>query len=68
MTSSTNGISKPSAFALEYTSLAVGPLAINVQLDKEEGGLLLTMPAESITEIQYTPVAPPATAQQAKAP
>ena len=28
VTSSTNGISKPSAFALEYTSLAVGPLAI----------------------------------------
>ena len=51
----------------------VGPLAINVQLDKEEGGLLLTMPADSITEIKYTPVesvpvAPPATAQQAKAP
>src|SRR5215213_4545362 len=28
VTSSTNGISMPSAFALEYTSLAVGPLAI----------------------------------------
>src|SRR5688500_3155218 len=29
VTSSTNGISMPSAFALEYTSLAVDPLAIN---------------------------------------
>src|SRR6185295_214930 len=28
VTSSTNGISTPSALALEYTSLAVGPLAI----------------------------------------
>ena len=28
VTSSTNGISTPSAFALEYTSFAVGPLAI----------------------------------------
>ena len=46
----------------------VGPLAINVQLDKEEGGLLLTMPTDSITSITYTPLAPPASAQQAKAP
>ena len=51
----------------------VGPLAINLLLDKEEGGLLLTMPADSIIEIKYTPVqgappAPPADASQAKAP
>lgn len=46
----------------------VGPLAINLLLDKEEGGLLLTMPADSITEIKYTPPAPPADASQAKAP
>jgi hypothetical protein len=46
----------------------VGPLAINLLLDKEEGGLLLTMPTDSITEIKYTPPAPPASAQQAKAP
>lgn len=46
----------------------VGTLAINVQLDKEEGGLPLTMPTDSITSITYTPLAPPASAQQAKAP
>ena len=46
----------------------VGPMAINVQLDKEEGGLPLTMPTDSITSILYTPLAPPASAQQAKAP
>lgn len=46
----------------------VGPIAINVQLDKEEGGLPLTMPTDSITSITYTPLAPPASAQQAKAP
>ena len=39
----------------------VGPLSAAVQLDKEEGGLLLTMPVDSITEIKFTPVAPPAT-------
>ncbi|NUS60900.1 MAG: hypothetical protein HOQ01_08130 [Lysobacter sp.] len=44
----------------------VGPLEASVQLDKEEGGMLLHMPANSITEIRYTPVAPPAT-QAAKA-
>jgi hypothetical protein len=38
----------------------VGPLAINVQLDKEEGGLNLTMPTNSITEIRYTPIDTPA--------
>ncbi|MCC8363305.1 hypothetical protein LK996_09490 [Lysobacter sp. A6] len=44
----------------------VGPYEASVQLDKEEGGLLLHMPADRITEIRYTPVAPPAT-QAAKA-
>jgi hypothetical protein len=43
-----------------------GPYEASVQLDKEEGGLLLHMPADRITEIRYTPVAPLAT-QAAKA-
>jgi hypothetical protein len=34
----------------------VGPITASLQLDKEEGGLLLTMPANSITEIRYTPI------------
>lgn len=34
VTSSTNGISTPSAYALEYTSFAVGPLAIKRSLSR----------------------------------
>lgn len=34
----------------------VGPLAMNLQLDKVEGGILLTMPLDRVTDVRYTPI------------
>ena len=37
-----------------------GPVALELELDRAEGGVRLTMPADTITEIRYTPPATPA--------